>query len=227
MKLCFRDYFRTLRRRALIATFLGLCSSIVTMQSVYGAERIQFFYGLFGSTIELEELEELAETGEIKDSSSILDDYLNDEQLISLQSFLNTRFEINAVTTSRLSYASAGSKLLQRLGEIIQTENSLNGYKALRAALIFAAADKEGLTVMNVIRQFPLETIQINLPLALKIAKENEEIFQKQTEAVADIRKQAESEAVKIPILSPNSDPSQKGNYTWKEWHEVKTQTLN
>lgn len=216
MKLLSYRYFSTLRKRTLIATFLGLCSSILTIQPVYSAERIQFFYGPFGSTIELEELEEIAETGKLKENSSILDNYLNDEQLLSLQSFLNTRFEIDLVAISRLSYASTGSKLLERLGEIIQTENSLNGSKALRAALTFAAADKEGLTVMNVIRQFPLETIQINLPLTLKVAKENEEIFQKQTGAVADIRKQAESEAVKIPTLSPNSDPRQKGNYTWK-----------
>ncbi|MGD1914031.1 MAG: alpha/beta hydrolase [Rivularia sp. (in: cyanobacteria)] len=207
--------FRTFKARTLIAAIFGLCSSMLTIQPVYSAERIQFFYGPIGSTIEFKELEEVAKTGKLKENTSILDNFLNDEQLVLLQSFLNTRFDIDVVGISQITYASAGSKLLQRLGQVIQTENSLNGFKALRAALIFAAGDEEGLTVMNVIRQFPLETIQINLPLALKLTKENEEIFEKQTKIAADIRQIAQSKASNKSVLSPDFDPSTKGNYTW------------
>ncbi|MGB3652263.1 MAG: alpha/beta hydrolase [Rivularia sp. (in: cyanobacteria)] len=208
-------YFRNLKTRTLVAAFFGLCSSMLTIQPVYSAERIQFFYGPIGSTIELKELEEVAKTGKLKENSSILDNYLNDEELLSLQTLLNTRFEIDVVGISRISYSSAGSELLKRLGQIVQTENSLNGSIGLRAALTLAAADKQGLTVMNVIRQFPLKTIQINLPLTLKLAKENQEIFQKQTQVVANIRQLAESKALQKSVLSPNLDPRNKGNYTW------------
>ena len=215
MKLPFYRSFRNLRTRTLVATLFGLCSSMLTMQPAYSAERIQFFYGPVGSTIELNELEEIAKTGKLENNSSILDNYLNEEQLVLFQSLLNTKFDIDVVGISQISYSSAGSKLLKRLGQIIQTENSLNGFKALRAALIFAADDEQGLTVMNVIRQFPLETIQINLPLTLKLAKENQEIFQKQTGIVANIRKLAESQSEKLAVKSIEADPREKGNYTW------------
>ena len=215
MKLPFYRYFRNLRTRTLTAALFGICSSIFTIQPVYSAERIQFFYGPIGSKIEIKELEEIAKTGKIEKNSSILENYLNDEQLVLFQSLLNTRFEVDVVGISQISYSSAGSKLLKRLGQIIQTENSLNGFKALRAALIFAADDEQGLTVMNVIRQFPLETIQINLPLTLKLAKENQEIFQKQTGIVANIRKLAESQSEKLAVKSIEADPREKGNYTW------------
>jgi predicted dienelactone hydrolase len=214
MKLPSTRYFRNLRTRTLAALF-GLCSTVLTIQPAYSAERIQFFYGPVGSTIELKELEEIAKTGKLEENSSILDNFLNDEQLVLFQSFLNTRFELDVVAISNISYSSAGSRLLQRLGQVIQTENSLNGFKALRAALTFAAADEEGLTVMNVIRQFPLETIQINLPLTLKLAKENEEIFLKQTKVVADIRQLAQSKTATKELTSSNFDPRNKGNYTW------------
>ena len=216
MKLPFYRSFRNLRTRTLVATLFGLCSSMLTMQPAYSAERIQFFYGPVGSTIELNELEEIAKTGKLENNSSILDNYLNEEQLVLFQSLLNTKFDIDVVGISQISYSSAGSKLLKRLGQIIQTENSLNGFKALRAALIFAADDEQGLTVMHVIRQFPIETIQINLPLTLKLAKEKQEIFEKQTEVVANIRKLAESKTGNISALSTNFDPRNKGNYTWK-----------
>ena len=214
MKLPSSRYFRNIRTRTLVAGLFGLCSGILTVQPAYSAERIQFFYGPIGSRIELKELEEVAETGKLQKNSSILDNYLNDEQLVLLQSLLNTRFEIDVAGISRISYSSAGSQLLERLGQIVQTENSLNGSKGLRAALTLAAADKQGLTVMNVIRQFPLKTIQIDLPLTLKLAKENQEIFHKQAQVVADVRQLAELETV-TTALSPNSDPREKGNYTW------------
>lgn len=216
MKLPFYRYFRNLRTRTLATALFGLCSSMLTMQPAYSAERIQFFYGPIGSTIEINELEEIAKTGKLEQNSSILDNYLNDEQLALFQSLLNTKFDIDVVGISQISYSSSGSKLLKRLGQIIQTENSLNGFKALRAALIFAANDEQGLTVMNVIRQFPLETIQINLPLTLKLARENQEIFEKQTGVVANIRELAESKAGKITVKLLNFDPRNQGNYTWK-----------
>ena len=216
MKLPFYRYFRNLRTRTLAAALLGLCSSMLTMQPAYSAERIQFFYGPVGSTIEIKELEEIAKTGKIENNSSILDNYLNDEQLVLFQSLLNTKFDIDVVGISQISYSSSGSKLLKRLGQIIQTENSLNGFKALRAALIFAADDEQGLTVMNVIRQFPLETIQINLPLTLKLARENQEIFEKQAGVVANIRKLAQSKAGNFAVESAKLDPRNQGNYTWK-----------
>ncbi|MCJ8281479.1 MAG: alpha/beta hydrolase [Rivularia sp. ALOHA_DT_140] len=216
MKLPSTRYFRNLRTRKLTAALLGICSSILTIQPAYSAEKIQFFFGPIGSKIEIKELEEIAKTGKLKNNSSILDNYLNDEQLVLFQSLLNTRFEINTVAISQISYSSSGSKLLKRLGEIIQTENSLNGFKALRAALIFAANDEQGLTVMNVIRKFPLETIQINLPLTLKLAREKQEIFEKQAEVVADIRQLAQSKAQQKLVSLSQLDPTQKGNYTWK-----------
>ncbi|MEO0933191.1 MAG: alpha/beta hydrolase, partial [Cyanobacteria bacterium J06641_2] len=216
MKLPFYRYFRNLRTRTLTAVLFGIFSSILTTQPAYSAERIQFFYGPIGSTIEINELEEIAKTGKLEKNTSILDNYLNDEQLLLFQSLLNTRFEIDVVGISQITYSSSGSKLLKRLGQIIQTENSLNGFKALRAALILAADDEQGLTVMNVIRQFPLETIQVNLPLTLKLAKENQEIFQKQAGVVANIRKLAESKAGKFTVKSPKLDPREKGNFSWE-----------
>ncbi|MDY6901814.1 MAG: hypothetical protein SWZ49_27615, partial [Cyanobacteriota bacterium] len=60
MKLPFPRYFRHLRTRTLTAALFGLCSSIFTIQPAYSAEKIQFFYGPVGSTIEIKELEEIA-----------------------------------------------------------------------------------------------------------------------------------------------------------------------
>ena len=45
----------------------------------------------------------------------------------------------------------------------IQTESGQNGFYAIRAALILASADPQGLTLLNVMRYYPNNSIRINL----------------------------------------------------------------
>ena len=42
---------------------------------------------------------------------------------------------------------------------------NLNGFFALRGAIIAAAFDKQGLTIMNLLQQFPLKNIYVDLPV--------------------------------------------------------------
>ena len=196
---------------------LGLLSSLLTATSGWSAERIQFFYGPFEPTIWVEDLDRFAEDGEITDRFRFYAKRLSDEQLDSLQALLNRRFDINSVMISQFTYSPVGERLLDRVGQVVQTDNFLNGFHAIRAAVILAAADDEGCTVINVIRHFPLKTIQLNLPLALQILDENQQIFQQRDAVVAQIRQQAEEAAANNAMPLPNrADPSQSGPYSWQ-----------
>ncbi|MEO1095054.1 MAG: alpha/beta fold hydrolase [Cyanobacteria bacterium J06638_28] len=218
MQLTVQTCLSRLRKISTIPVWLGLGAWAISTLPVWGAERIEFFYGLFEVTVTLEELEAIAIDGAAIDADSLLTERLNEEQLTSLQEFLNTGFDIDVVMMSRLSYSDVGGELLHRLGQIIQTENGANGAQAIRAALILAAADEAGLTVLNVIQQFPLDTIQLNLPLVQKVVAENQAIFQRQIEVVDHLQQQAQSQAENIAevIPVPANDPRQVGVYPWR-----------
>ncbi|MBE7385896.1 MAG: alpha/beta hydrolase [Leptolyngbya sp. SIO1E4] len=218
MLLTLQTRFHRLRKFSMLPLWLGLGAGAISTLPVWGAERIQFFYGPFEATIPVEELEAIAIDGAATDADGLLAARLNEEQLTSLQEFLNTDFDIDVVMMSRLSYSDVGAELLHRLGQIIQTESGANGAQAIRAALTLAAADEAGLTVLNVIQQFPLETIQLNLPLVQKVVAENQAIFRRQTEVIDHLQQQAQSQAENSAELVSTStgDLRQSGVYPWR-----------
>jgi predicted dienelactone hydrolase len=208
------QFLSRLHFRLAIASLIGLTSSVFVARPTWGAERIQFFYGPVEPTIAVDDLEAIAKRRSPRDLSGILD-RLSHERQQTLRSFLNTRFDVDAVTVSRLSYSAVGENLLHRIGQVVQTENFLNGSRALRSALILAAADDDGLSVLNVIRHFPLDTIQLNLPLALTLVEENQRIFQRQVSVVADIHQLADTNATSETVRG-DRDPRQRGTYPWQ-----------
>ena len=210
--------FHHFRKFSMLPLWLGLGAGAIATLPVWGAERIQFFYGPFEATITLEELEAIATDGAAADTDGLLTNQLNENQLTSLQGFLNTDFDVDVVMMSRLSYSDVGAELLQRLGQIIQTESGANGAQAMRAALVLAAADEAGLTVMNVMRQFPLDTIQLNLPLVQKVMAENQATFRRQLDVVDRLQQQAQNQAEhSAELISTSvSDPRQTGDYPWR-----------
>ena len=194
---------------------LGAFSACLMALPAEAAERIQFFYGPFEPTIEVEDLQHLAETGEVIGSAEVIAQQLNAEQLATLQSFLTLRFEMSPVMVSRFTYSDLGEHLLRRTGEIVQTESFLNGDRALRAALIFAADSKDGLSVMNIIRQFSQQTIQIDFPLAVDVLSANQHFFQQSNQALETLRQQS---ANQTPSTSqwPDPNPRTAGQYSWE-----------
>jgi len=201
-------------RKVSQAIALGLIATGLVALPVEGAERIQFFYGPFEPTIEIDDLQHFAETGEVVGSTEAIAARLNPEQLATLQSFSTLRFEMSLVMVSQFTYSDLGEHLLRRMGEIVQTESFLNGDRALRAALIFAAEDNAGLSIMNIIDQFPQRTIQINFPLAMEVLNENKHLFQQSNETIEALHQLSSAQA--LPILDwPAPDPRTAGTYTW------------
>ncbi|MEO0377409.1 MAG: alpha/beta hydrolase [Cyanobacteria bacterium P01_A01_bin.17] len=197
------------------AVALGGLSVVLSALPAKGAERIQFFYGPFEPTIQTDDLQHLADTGEVKGSVEAIANHLNPEQLVTLQSFLSLRFEMSPVMVSQFTYSDIGEHLLKRAGEVVQTESFLNGDHALRAALIFAAEDEEGLSIMNIIDQFPQRTIQINFPLAMDVLNENKHLFQASNPMLEALHQRSAAQAIAVSEW-PDPDPRMTGQYDWK-----------
>ena len=213
MKWTFQNCFQHLRHMPGLPALMGLGICAVATLTVWRAERIQVFYGLFELTIPIEELEAISITGAPASTDRILASRLTDEQMVTLQTFLNTQLDIDVITMSRLSHSEVGENLLDRFGQIVRTGAGLNGAKAIRSALIAAAADGDGLSAIEVIRHFPLDTIQLDLPLIQQIVAENQQIFQRQIEVVANIQQQANITAGETLL---DGSLSQAGEYFWR-----------
>jgi hypothetical protein len=162
-----------------LGAIVGLGSTMVlaTSPAALSAERIEFFVGPFEPVIWVEDLEALAADGTVTERFSGFAERLDQQQLRELRAFLNWSLDVDLITLSQFTYWQVGERFLERAGQVIQTNSRLNGSRALRAALLAAAADGNGITAMEVIQEFPLDIIQINFPLMQQVIRENQSFF--------------------------------------------------
>lgn len=183
-----------------------------------GAERIEFFIGPFEPIIYIEDLETFAQEGIISDRLRFVAGRLDEAQLESVRTLLNTQYEIDLVALSQFTYGPVGENLLQEAGQIVLTDSFQNGFYALRASILLAASEEDCCTLLDVLKHYPLETIQLDLSLALQVIAENERIFQLRDEVVAGVREIAvEQVAAAGGISLPNFKPHQPGSHTWQK----------
>lgn len=184
---------------------------------VLAAERIRLSYGIFERTISIDSLETYARTGEIEEGLSAYTQNLTPTQLAQLQQILTNRIPLTPVEVSQFLYSPIGQRLLDRLRAIIETNADEAGFYSIRSALILAAADPDGLTLLNILRKFPLAELEVDLGRGQEIAQAVEAFVSQTNQAVTQINQQA-TEAT--PELLPSfalADLQQPGPFRWEQ----------
>ena len=203
------------KRRFVQAAQVLLLLTSLQAGTALAAERVTVTYGLLERSLSVQALEQYARTGK---ASKVLHGYLenlDEQQETQLRQVLLSRADLSAVAVSQFLYTEQGEILLQRLGEVIRTESNLSGFYAIRAALILAAAQPEGLTALNVLKQFPLSDLRIDLSRTLQIFNELQALIRQTQDAVALVNQQAASEAATEPASNLPS-LQQPGQMSWQ-----------
>lgn len=165
------------------------------------AERIFANYAVIERSISVAALEVYAKEGILDEDLAVYAQYATPEQLEQLRKILLLRADVNPVIISQFLYTPQGEIALQRLGEVIKTGARQPGLFAIRAALILAASDSEGLTLLNFLKKFPTEGIRIDLSRASQIAGELQRIVNQTNQATALINRLSAAEAALNPFV--------------------------
>lgn len=200
-----------------LAVAIALGSAIPKQAPAMSAEKISFWYPPFGQfVIPISDLETFAKTGQLSKRLAFYLDNLSSSQQAELRQALNTRYDISHITISQFTYSPIGLVLMNRLGRILQGDGYQNGLLALRSAIILSAASPEGLTPINVLRRFPLPTIELDLNLGLEAYRELSLLWYRKELAIAALKQQSENEIAisKTPI--PNQEIATKGEFSWQ-----------
>lgn len=212
-----------------LGLILGCCGWLLPTTGItnpgVAAERIYASYAALERSISIAALEVYAKEGKLVDNLGLYTKYLNPQQLAQLRRVLLARADLSVVATSQFFYTPLGETLLERLGQVIQTESRQPGFYAIRSALILAAADPEGLTLLNVLRKFPTSSIRIDLARSLQIAEELQGLVNQTIQAIALVKQQSTTETTTQPPvnLSQLPDLRKRGRFTWNK----RTLTLN
>jgi predicted dienelactone hydrolase len=207
MNSLFGNGITTLKKSWLWVVGAILLQTLGFSNSTEAAERIYGSYSAFERSISVSALEEYANKGVVDRDLAAYTRYFQPAQLEQLQQALVTPIKISPVAISQFLYTSQGEFLLQRLEDVIKTQSRepRAGFHALRSALILAAAEPEGLTLLNVLRKYPSPGIRIDLTRAMGIAGELEKLVSETNRAVAAVSQKSDNEAASIqPPLNPS-----------------------
>jgi predicted dienelactone hydrolase len=202
-----------------ILTGVWLLPAIVSTPPAFAAERIQITFEIFERSISINSLELYARQGRINQDLAAYAQYANPQQMAKLRQILVTRLPISPVAVSQFLYTPQAEYLLERLGQVIQPEAGISGSRAIRAALIKAAADRNGLTLLNFLRKFPTPSIRIDLVRSLQIADELSKIVEQNNKAIAAVTSASATEATGDSQLNLSRLPDLRrpGTFTWRK----------
>ncbi|HHP7230176.1 MAG TPA: alpha/beta hydrolase [Xenococcaceae cyanobacterium] len=192
--------------------------------NVKAADKIAFNYPPFGEFyIYIEDLASFVEQDKINSRLNYFIKNLNTEQIDRLQSILGQEIALNPVTVYRFTNSSVGKITLQQLTKIIKSDSIKNleidaeisqDLLALRGAINQAANHPDGFTLLNVLRQFPLPTIYLDLSETLSLIETGERLLE-QRELIINFV-QSEANIKERTITAKESNLSLPGNYQWE-----------
>ena len=202
-------------------TLLGwsLIPAALLTRPALSAERLYLSYGVLERSISVAALEAYAKTGELDSDLRVYSQYVDAQRLAALRKALVVRADVTPIAVSQFLYTPQGEILLRRLGQVIQPESRDTGFYAIRAALILASSDPQGLTPLNVFRKFPTRGLRIDLQTALQIAGDLEQVITRTNQATTTLTQLAQLEALATPITSPTSLPdlANRGSIRWQK----------
>lgn len=193
---------RLLRRCGLgLISAAGLLSSIVAT-SAHAAERIAFSYYPLGEFyLSVDSLETFVEEGEVSDELDFYASFAESDDLEILRDVLQQEYDISATTVAQFTYSPIGELLLRQVGDVLQTPSNENSFYALRAALILAAAEPGGLTILDMLRQFPLDTIHVDVNQGVQLAREASQLLGDNARIFDEVQQEAIAEASSLGSL--------------------------
>ena len=189
-----------------LISLLGI-SAVLLPIKVSAAERISFYFEPFGQfNLEVEDLEAFAATGKTSPELAYYLDRLPPSQVARLPELLSTPLEFHPLTVAKFSNSSIGEAVIKNFAKGIRADIDRNGFYALRGAIIAAAFDREGLTLINLLQQFPLETIYLDLQVLQQYLQRGEVVL-KNRQAVkqtwfSEARNSAQPKSLAPPQIS-------------------------
>ena len=136
------------------------------------ADKVVFTYGLFGSTVPVEEFEELAETGRASGSLRKLLN-LTGEDPARVQDVLTYEVDADVVLVDGVLNTDVGEFFLSELGRVLETHRHVAAVQALRSALVLSASTDDSISLLEFIQQYPTDQLYVN---GAELAREAREV---------------------------------------------------
>lgn len=150
-----------LRWVARVGTLLLIAPAIaLTASAGTAAETVIFHYGLFGESLSVSQLAEFAQTNRVPPA---LRGYfrLFRQNPKAIRRVLSREVNVDLLTVDRFLNSPTGERILDQLGNVIQTPVGEANRQALRAAIVLSARDNR-VSLIEVLQNYPTRQLYID-----------------------------------------------------------------
>jgi len=203
-----------------LSGILGTVTSLLMAGSAQATQQVYISLGLMEFSVSVSSLESYAKEGTITRELAAYRHYLTPQQQEQFRELLTTGSDLDAVAIAQFLYSPQGKTLLKQLGEIIDTKQRQGGFYAIRSALILAAADEGGLTLLNFLEHFPTQGLRINSNEGWQLFKEFTRLVRETEQAVAQIQRQAQAQSESFQGVTISNVPDLRQSGTQSYQHE-------
>lgn len=161
--------------RLLQSLALGSITVFAIAIAAKAQKTLYFVFSPLKESLKVESLEIFAQDGTVNQDLAFYFKIAKADEEVQLKfrEALDVTSPIKPLLISRFFNSQLGEAILEQVGDYIQTEGGGNGKFALRGALVTAAFDEQGLSLLNFFRNLPTN-IQFDVQNMLKTAKNTE-----------------------------------------------------
>lgn len=177
---------------------ISTAAEIARPKPAVAAEEIRLLVGgPITLSVSVASLETFVKTGEVAEDMRLFARFANEEALAGFRQVLHSNFPLTVQQVDNLGYSDFGQDILFDVGKVIRPHPSLNGDRALRGAVIKAAANAREngqpaeWTVLDVLEQYPSQTIDLRLQDLQAIRRFITSYLNDKDQIIATIRTQA------------------------------------
>jgi hypothetical protein len=136
------------------------------------AQKVTAKYGPFYRSIAVADLERYAETGKASPELSSFLRLVKEKKRESFRKALRLKLPFDVVTVDEMLKSPLADQLLTQVAEVTILPGHVEK-EAMRSAIVAAAASKEGLGTLSVLKNYPTPTLTIDLQKMLVMMKAN------------------------------------------------------
>jgi predicted dienelactone hydrolase len=215
-------------QRFLLNFCLGVALTLTT-SPVWAADKITFFDPPFGEfDVLVKDLEIFANEGKITPSFAYYANRVSPEELQKFRQVLKISLPFNEVNVYNFLNSYIGKEASDQLIKVINTPSE-QSRSFLEGALIEAASQPQGLTILNVLQQYGGAGVPVTIPLNLTAVKNTinqvDELITA-TQRISNWFKQNHSSLTSAPTNSSLSVLAQAGSASWSK-HSLPIARLN
>ncbi len=145
-----------------IALVVGTSASVLSSSRAFGAEKVVLTFGPIRQAVNISDLEDFAKDGTTTPTLKQIIGFSKMDPK-TLQGLMGLQIGLKPANLARVVYSTPGEKITDEIGQAIRTQRRTEGGKAMRAALILAAGDDGKVSLLEILRKYPLPEVYVDV----------------------------------------------------------------